>query len=46
MRRGEEELVDRVMHGLDPEAFEHAFADGSKLSRREAVALVASSERD
>jgi len=46
MRRGEEELVDRVVHGLDPEAFEHAFADGSKLNRREAVALVASSERD
>jgi len=46
MRRGEEDLVDRVVHGLDPEAFAHAFAAGSKFNRREAVALVASSERN
>ena len=46
MRRGEGELADRVAHKLDLEAFEHAFAAGSALNRREAVALVASNDRN
>jgi len=40
MRRAESELAERVAQGLDPEAFEHAFAAGAGLDRREAVALV------
>ena len=40
MRRGEAELVTRVAQEIDPEAFEDAFAAGSELNHREAVALV------
>jgi hypothetical protein len=42
MRGREAELVDRVAQRLDPEAFRRAFAAGSGLNRREAVALVRS----
>ncbi|HYS09517.1 MAG TPA: DUF4062 domain-containing protein [Myxococcales bacterium] len=45
MRRGEAELVKQVAQKLDPEVFRHAFAAGSELNRREAVALVASIDR-
>jgi predicted ATPase len=40
MRRGEAELLARVADELDPEVFKDAFAAGSALDRREAVALV------
>ena len=36
------ELVNRVAQKLDPEVFRQAFAAGSELNRREAVALVRS----
>ena len=39
-RRGEAELVARVAQEIDPQDFEEAFAAGSELSHREAVALV------
>ena len=39
-RRGEAELVTRVAQEIDPEDFNDAFAAGSELSQREAVALV------
>jgi len=39
-RRGEAELVTRVAQEIDPEVFKDAFAAGSKLNQREAVALV------
>jgi predicted negative regulator of RcsB-dependent stress response len=39
-RRGEAELVTRVTQETDPEVFKDAFAAGSELSKREAVALV------
>jgi hypothetical protein len=39
-RRGEAELRTRVAQEIDPEAFNDAFAAGSKLNQREAVALV------
>jgi predicted ATPase len=39
-RRGEAELVTRVAQEIDPEVFNDAFATGSELSQREAVALV------
>lgn len=42
MRRGEAELVNLVAQKLDPEVFRHAFAAGSELNRRQAVALVRS----
>ena len=40
MRRGEAELAARVAQEIDPDVFEDAFAAGSELSQREAVALV------
>jgi predicted ATPase len=40
MRRGEAELVTQVEQKLDPEVFKDAFAAGSELNQREAVALV------
>ena len=40
MRPGEAELASRVTQELDPEVFRDAFAAGSELSQREAVALV------
>jgi predicted ATPase len=39
-RRGEAELVTRVAQEIDPGVFNDAFAAGSELSQREAVALV------
>jgi predicted ATPase len=39
-RAGEAELATRVAQEIDPQDFEDAFAAGSKLSHREAVALV------
>jgi predicted ATPase len=39
-RRGEAELGTRVAQEIDPEDFNDAFAAGSKLNQREAVALV------
>ena len=39
-RRGEAELVTRVEQEIDPEVFNDAFAAGSELNQREAVALV------
>jgi tetratricopeptide (TPR) repeat protein len=39
-RPGEAELVTRVAQEIDPEVFNDAFAAGSELSQREAVALV------
>jgi hypothetical protein len=39
-RRGEAELVTRVAQEIDPQVFKDAFAAGSELSQREAVALV------
>ncbi len=39
-RRGEAELVTRVTQEIDPQDFKDAFAAGSELSQREAVALV------
>ncbi|HET6752501.1 MAG TPA: hypothetical protein VFH23_00955, partial [Jiangellaceae bacterium] len=39
-RRGEAELVTRVTQDIDPDVFNDAFAAGSKLNQREAVALV------
>lgn len=38
--RGEAELLSRVEQALDPTRFEQAFAAGSQLNRREAVAVV------
>jgi hypothetical protein len=40
MRRAEAELLTRVAQAIDPEAFKDAFAAGSELNRREAIALV------
>jgi uncharacterized protein DUF4062 len=40
MRRGEAELLTRVADEIDPEVFKDAFAAGSELGQREAVALV------
>jgi predicted ATPase len=40
MRRGEAELLTRVAQEIDPEVFKDAFAAGSELNQREAVALV------
>ncbi|TMA23558.1 MAG: DUF4062 domain-containing protein [Deltaproteobacteria bacterium] len=40
MRRAETELLERVSQKLDREVFKHAFAAGSGLNRRDAVALV------
>ncbi|MDE3086834.1 MAG: DUF4062 domain-containing protein [Acidobacteriota bacterium] len=39
-RRGEAELVDQVRHALGDRRFETVFAEGTKLSQREAVAAV------
>jgi predicted ATPase len=39
-RRSEAELVTSVAQEIDPEVFNDAFAAGSKLNQREAVALV------
>ena len=41
-RRSEAELVARVAEKLGPEEFKEAFAAGSELNRRDAVALVRS----
>ena len=38
----EAELVARVSGKLDPQVFKKAFATGSELNRREAIALVRS----
>ena len=40
MRRGEAELATRVAQEIDPDVFKDAFAAGSELNQREAVALV------
>jgi hypothetical protein len=40
LRRGETELVEQLQHALGAERFQEAFATGSRLSRREAVAFV------
>jgi predicted ATPase len=40
IRPGEAELATRVAQEIDPQDFEDAFAAGSELSHREAVALV------
>ena len=40
MRRGEAELATRVAQEIDPDAFKDAFAAGSELNQREALALV------
>jgi hypothetical protein len=40
MRRGEAELANRVAREIDPKVFKDAFAAGSELNQREAVALV------
>ena len=40
MRRGEAELAARVAQEIDPDVFKDAFAAGSELNQREAVALV------
>jgi predicted ATPase len=40
MRRGETELVTRVKHELGGQDYDDAFAAGSELSHREALALV------
>lgn len=40
MRRSEGELLDRVCRSLEPAAFDAAFAAGSQLSQREALAVV------
>ena len=40
MRRREAELVTRVAQAIDPDVFKDAFAAGSELNLREAVALV------
>lgn len=44
-RRGESELVTTVARELDPKKFQEAFAAGSELSRRQAVALVRGDSR-
>ena len=41
-RRSEAELLARVSGKLGPQVFEKAFAAGSQLNRREAIALVRS----
>jgi hypothetical protein len=40
MRRSEADLVERVRRDIDPGIFDAAFFAGSRLDRREAVALV------
>jgi hypothetical protein len=40
MRRGEAQLVTQVTQELDPDIFKDAFAAGSQLNHREAVAIV------
>jgi predicted ATPase len=40
LRPGEAELIDQLAHTLGAERFEEAFTTGSRLSRREAVAMV------
>ena len=45
MRRGEAELVARVAQEIDPEVFKDAFAAGSALNQRDAVALVRGAPR-
>ena len=40
MRRDEAELATRVAQEVDPDVFKDAFAAGSELNQREAVALV------
>jgi ATP/maltotriose-dependent transcriptional regulator MalT len=44
-RRAEEELATRVAQAIDPQTFEQAFAAGSELSHRQAVALVRGDSR-
>jgi predicted ATPase len=44
MRRGEAELATRVAKELEPGVFEEAFAAGSELTQREAVAFVCGTE--
>jgi hypothetical protein len=41
-RPGEAELIERVAQEIDAEVFDQAFAAGSELNRREAIALVRS----
>ena len=40
MRRGEAQLATQVAQEIDPDVFKDAFAAGSELNQREAVALV------
>ena len=40
LRRGEADLVTQIRQGLDPHQFDQVFAAGTRLSRREAVAVV------
>ena len=40
MRPGEAELATRVAQGIDPNVFKDAYAAGSELNQREALALV------
>jgi hypothetical protein len=40
MRRGEAQLATQVAHETDPDVFKAAFAAGSELNQREALALV------
>jgi hypothetical protein len=40
MRRGEAELAALVAQEMEPGVFEDAFAAGSELTRRDAVAFV------
>ena len=45
MRRGESELITLVAQEMDPQDYERAFAAGSDLRHREAVALVRGDNR-
>ena len=45
MRRGEAELATRVAKEIEPGGFEDAFAAGSELAQREAVAFVRGAPR-
>jgi len=40
LRRGEEELTDRIRQALGTDRFDQAFASGARLSQREAAAAV------
>ena len=40
LRRGEDELRTRIREALGPERFEHAFAAGTELNQRDAIAVA------